>query len=126
MKQVVLSEQAPKPIGPYSQGIKAGQFLFLSGQIPLDPKTGNLISQDIKEQTKQVLENMKHVLAASAITFEHIVKTTIFLQSMKDFPVVNEIYASAFSGTPPARSTLEVAALPKGALIEIEAIALIP
>lgn len=119
----ITSNKAPLPIGPYSQGIRAGKFLFLSGQIPIDPATGELIPVCIKEQTKQVLENIKSVLESTGASLNDVVKTTIFLQSLKDFPLVNEVYATMFPNTPPARSTVEVAGLPKGALIEIEAIA---
>ena len=126
MKQAVLSENAPKPIGPYSQGIKAGQFLFLSGQIPLNPVSGNIAEGGIKEQAKQVMENIKNVLEAAGLSFQHIVKTTIFLKNINDFSSVNEIYAAYFQTLPPARSTVQVAALPKESLVEIEAVAYYP
>ena len=124
-KKIILTEMAPQPIGPYSQAIQAGGFMFCSGQIPLDPKTGHLLVQDVEGQTKRVMENIKAVLEAGDCTFESIVKTTIFLKSMADFPKVNEVYGGYFNASPPARSTIEVARLPKDVLVEIEVIALI-
>jgi 2-iminobutanoate/2-iminopropanoate deaminase len=124
-KNVILTEKAPQPIGPYSQAVQAGGFLFCSGQIPLDPKTGHISGSDVEGQTKRVMENIKTVLEAGDCTFESVVKTTIFLKSMTDFPKVNEVYGAYFSATPPARSTIEVARLPKDVLVEIEVIALI-
>jgi 2-iminobutanoate/2-iminopropanoate deaminase len=123
-KKAVLTEKAPKPIGPYSQAIKAGGLMFCSGQIPLDPNTGQLVAAGVEGQTKQVLENLKAVLEEGGASLKSVVKTTIFLKSMNDFPKVNEIYAGYFGDTPPARSTIEVARLPKDVLVEIEAIAL--
>src|SRR5687768_5620427 len=102
-KQVILTPNAPQPIGPYSQAIKTGNMLFCSGQIPLDPKSGNLAAEDVMGQTKQVMENMKAVLQAAGATFENVVKTTIFLKSMNDFPKVNEVYGTYFKGNFPAR-----------------------
>jgi 2-iminobutanoate/2-iminopropanoate deaminase len=122
-KKAVLSEQAPKPIGPYSQAVRAGALLFCSGQIALDPVTGEIAAKDVEGQTKRVLENLKAVLEAGGATFDSVVKTTIFLKSMGDFPRVNEVYGTCFKGTPPARSTVEVSRLPKDVLVEIEAIA---
>lgn len=122
--EAVLTASAPQPIGPYSQAIRANGMLFCSGQIPLDPKSGQLASQDIEGQTRQVLENVKAVLAAGGSSFERVVKTTIFLKSMNDFPKVNEIYAQYFKGTTPARSTVEVSRLPKDVMVEIECIGL--
>ncbi|MGK5085159.1 RidA family protein [Bdellovibrionota bacterium FG-1] len=119
-KKVILTPNAPQPIGPYSQAIQAGGFLFCSGQIPLDAVSGQLAAKDIEGQTRQVMKNIKAVLEAAGATFDHIVKTTIFLKDMGDFPKVNEIYGSYFTGTPPARSTVEVARLPKDVLVEIE------
>jgi 2-iminobutanoate/2-iminopropanoate deaminase len=124
-KKVVQTEKAPKAIGPYSQAIQAGNFLFLSGQIPLDPKTGELAKGDIRKQTQQVLENIKGVLESQGLGMENVVKSTIFLKDMGNFNQVNEVYATYFPSSPPARSTVEVAKLPKDADIEIEAIALI-
>ena len=124
-KQIIRTEKAPKAIGPYSQAIRAGNFLFLSGQIPLDPKTGELVKGDIGRQTQQVLENMKGILESQKLGMEDVVKVTIFLKNIGDFNRVNEVYGTYFPSSPPARSTVEVARLPRDADIEIEAIALI-
>jgi 2-iminobutanoate/2-iminopropanoate deaminase len=124
-KKVVQTDKAPKAIGPYSQAIQAGDFLFLSGQVPLDPKTGELVKGDIRQQTEQVLENIKGVLRSQNLGMEDVVKVTIFLKNIENFNQVNEIYSTYFPASPPARSTLEVARLPRDAEIEIEAIALI-
>ena len=124
-KRVIQTEKAPKAIGPYSQAIQAGNFLFLSGQIPLDPKTGELVKGDIRKQTQQVLENIKGVLESQKLGMENVVKATIFLKDIANFNQVNEVYATYFPSSPPARSTVQVAKLPKDADIEIEAIALI-
>ena len=124
-KRVIQTEKAPKAIGPYSQAIQAGNFLFLSGQIPLDPKTGELVKGDIRQQTQQVLENIKGVLESQKLGMEDVVKVTIFLKDIGNFNQVNEVYATYFPSSPPARSTVEVAKLPRDADIEIEAIALI-
>lgn len=123
MKKVIHTDNAPKAVGPYSQAIQMGEFLFCSGQISIDPKTNEVFTGDIKTQTEMVLKNVEAVLAASNMNFSHIVKTTIFLTSMSDFATVNEVYAKAFSEAPPARSTVAVAALPKGVNVEIEVIA---
>jgi 2-iminobutanoate/2-iminopropanoate deaminase len=122
-RDAVHSEAAPKAVGPYSQGLKAGGFLFTSGQIPLDPATGKLVAGGIDEQTRRVMENLRAVLAAGGATFDDIVKTTIYLTNLSDFATVNTIYASYFGSTPPARSTVQVAALPLGASVEIDLIA---
>jgi len=124
-KKVIQTERAPKAIGPYSQAIQAGNFLFLSGQIPLDPKKGELVKGDIGQQTKQVLENIKGVLESQKLGMEDVVKVTIFLKDMGNFNRVNKVYATYFPPPAPARSTVEVAELPRNAEIEIEAIALI-
>ncbi len=124
-KTVIQTEKAPKAIGPYSQAIRAGNFLFLSGQIPLDTKTGELVKGDIGRQTQQVLENLKGVLESQKLGLEDVVKVTIFLKNIGDFNRVNEVYSTYFPSSPPARSTVEVAKLPRDADIEIEAIALI-
>jgi 2-iminobutanoate/2-iminopropanoate deaminase len=121
-KKAVLTDLAPKPIGPYSQAISAGPWVFCSGQIALDPKTGDLRATDLEGQARQVLENLKAVVGAAGATLDQVVKTTIFLKSMGDFPKVNEIYGKYFNGVPPARSTVEVSRLPKDVLVEIEAI----
>jgi len=123
--QSVLSSDAPAPIGPYNQAIRAGGFLFCSGQIPLDAVSGELAQGDIAVQTRQVLENIRAVLAAGGATFARVVKTTIYLIDMNDFTSVNTVYGEYFGDVPPARSTVAVAALPRGARVEIEAIALL-
>jgi 2-iminobutanoate/2-iminopropanoate deaminase len=122
-KKVIETQRAPKAIGPYSQAIQAGSFLFLSGQIPLDPKTGELVKGDIRQQTEQVLENIKEVLESQKLGMEDVVKVTIFLKNIGKFNQVNEIYSTYFPTSPPARSTVEVARLPRDVEIEIEAIA---
>ncbi len=122
-KKAILTDLAPKPIGPYSQAIQAGPFVFCSGQIALDPKTGTLLATDVEAQTVQVLDNLKAVLTAAGCGTEHVVKTTIFLKSMNDFPKVNEIYGKYFTGVTPARSTIEVSRLPRDVVVEIEAVA---
>jgi 2-iminobutanoate/2-iminopropanoate deaminase len=124
-KKVIQTEKAPKAIGPYSQAIQAGNFLFLSGQIPLDPKTGELVKGDIRKQTQQVLENIKGILVSQGLGMENVVKVTIFLKDIANFNQVNEVYATYFPSSPPARSTVEVAKLPRDAEIEIEALAII-
>jgi 2-iminobutanoate/2-iminopropanoate deaminase len=123
MKEVVHTDRGPKPIGPYSQAVKAGGFIYLSGQIALDPKTGDLIGSDIRQQTERTLENVKGILEAAGTNLHHVVKTTVFLKDMNDFVAMNEVYARYFSVAPPARSTVQVARLPKDALLEIEVIA---
>jgi len=124
-KKVMQTEKAPRAIGPYSQAIRAENFLFLSGQIPLDPKTGELVRGDIRQQTQQVLENIKGVLESQKLGMEDVVKVTIFLKNIGDFNQVNEVYGTYFPSFPPARSTIGVAALPRDADIDIETIALI-
>ena len=124
MKKIIQTERAPKPIGPYSQAIRAENFIFLSGQIPIDPSTGEMIRGDIRQQTRQVLENMKGVLESQGLGMQDVVKVNIFLKDMGNFNEMNEVYATYFSSSPPARSTVEVAKLPRNAEIEIEAIAL--
>ena len=123
MKKIISTSEAPAAIGPYSQAVRVGSTVFCSGQIPLDPTTGQIVSGDISAQTKRVLENIGAVLRAEGLSFENLVKTTIFLTDLGDFQIVNEIYASYFNNQPPARSTVQVSALPKGAKIEIEVIA---
>jgi len=124
MKEIVSTEKAPKAIGPYSQAVKAGSFLFLSGQIPLDPVTGEFVAGGIKEQTERVMDNIAAVLAEAGLGFDAVVKTTIFLTDLANFGTVNEVYGRRFSAAPPARSTVEVKGLPRGALVEIEVLAL--
>jgi 2-iminobutanoate/2-iminopropanoate deaminase len=121
----VYSESAPAPIGPYNQAIKAGGFLFCSGQVAIDPSAGKLIDGDAAAQARQAMKNVGAVLAAGGASFGDVVKTTIFLVDMADFAAVNAAYGEHFGGTPPARSTVAVAALPLGARVEIEAIALV-
>jgi 2-iminobutanoate/2-iminopropanoate deaminase len=123
MKTIVCSENAPAAVGPYSQAVRAGELLFCSGQIPLEPASGALVAGDIRAQTEQVLENLKALLAHEGLPLAHVVKTTVFLASLADFAAMNEVYARYFTADFPARSTVEVAALPKGAKVEIEAIA---
>jgi 2-iminobutanoate/2-iminopropanoate deaminase len=124
MKERIQTANAPQAIGPYSQAIKIGNFLFMSGQIPLDPVAMKLVEGDVRVQTKQVLKNMAAVLEAAGASFDKVVKTTVFLKDMADFKAFNEEYTVAFNPekTPPARSTVAVAGLPLGALVEIEAI----
>jgi 2-iminobutanoate/2-iminopropanoate deaminase len=123
-KKVVATKDAPQAIGPYSQAIKAGGFVFTAGQIPIDPATGKLIEGDIKAQTERVLKNLSAVLAAAGSNIDRAVKTTVFLKNMADFPAMNEVYGQFFKNDPPSRSTVQVAALPKDALIEIDVVAL--
>src|SRR5206468_10945021 len=123
MKKIISTHDAPAAIGPYSQGVRSGSFLFCSGQIPLDPKSGEIVPGDIAAQTRRALDNIAAVLRADGLTFDNVVKTTIFLTDLGDFQTVNEVYGSYFKQDPPARSTVQVSALPRGAKIEIEAIA---
>lgn len=122
-KKVISTQAAPAAIGPYSQAVQAGDLLFCSGQIPLDPKTGELVGGGVEEQTRQVMKNLEEVLKAAGATFEDLVRTTIYLTDIAAFPVVNDIYAGYLGESPPARATVEVSALPKGALVEIDGIA---
>ena len=121
--KAISTANAPKAIGPYSQAIHSGDLVFLSGQIPLNPATGELVTGTITEETERVLENLKGVLEAAGSDFAHVVKTTIYLTNLGDFAAVNEAYAKRFGSTPPARATVQVAALPRGARVEIDAIA---
>lgn len=123
MKKIIHTDFAPKAVGPYSQAVRMGDFLFCSGQISIDPKTQEVFTGDIKKQTEMVLSNIEALLKTSNLGFSHIIKTTIFLTSMSDFATVNEIYAQRFTSDFPARSTVQVAALPKGVNVEIEVIA---
>lgn len=123
MKKVMHTDHAPKAVGPYSQAIQLGDFLFCSGQISIDPKTNEVFTGDIKTQTEMVMKNIEAVLATANLNFDNVVKTTIFLTNMADFATVNEIYAKAFTEAPPARSTVAVAGLPKGVNVEIEVLA---
>ncbi|MBE9486030.1 MAG: RidA family protein [Chloroflexi bacterium] len=119
----IETEKAPAAIGPYSQAVRAGNFLFCSGQLPLVPETGDMVAGGIEEQTRQVLDNLLQVLGAAGVAISAVVKTTIYLADMGDFAVVNEIYAGYCAAIAPARATVQVAALPKGSLVEIDAIA---
>lgn len=123
MKTIVNTDKAPAAIGPYSQAVKTGNLLFISGQIPVDPATGEVAPGGVEGQTKQVLENLKAILANQGLTVDAVVKTTVFLKDMKDFQVVNAIYGQCFSKEAPARACIEVVRLPKDVLVEIEAIA---
>ena len=123
MNHVIATSNAPKAVGPYSQAIVAGNLLFASGQIPLDPATGELVGGGIEAQTERVLQNLDAVLRANGIGFANVTKTTVFLTDLKDFAAMNAVYARYFSEPLPARSTVQVAALPKGATVEIELIA---
>ena len=123
MRDIVITDRGPKPIGPYSQGIKSGGFIFLSGQVALDPKSGELTGGDIRQQTERTLNNIKAILEAAGANLHHVVKATVFLKDLNDFAAMNEVYGRYFTVAPPARSTVQVARLPKDALVEIEVIA---
>lgn len=126
MSEAISTGDAPQAVGPYTQGIKVGDLVFCSGQVGLDPATGEMVAGGVAEQTRRVLENLTAVLRAAGVTLGDVVKTTVFLASIGDFAEMNEVYAGYFGDVPPARSTFEVAALPLGALVEIEAVAAIP
>ena len=123
-KEVICTNKAPKAIGPYSQGVKAGGMLFFSGQIPLDPVTGEMVGKEIAAQTERVMENIAALLAAAGLGFGDVVKSTIYLTDLANFAIVNDIYGRRFPADPPARSTVEVKGLPRGGGVEIEVIAL--
>jgi 2-iminobutanoate/2-iminopropanoate deaminase len=125
-KRAIVTSAAPAAIGPYSQAVACGEWLFLSGQIPLDPQSGQLIGASIEEQTEQVLKNITGLLGSQHLDLSHVVKTTVFLQSMQEFSRFNDVYARYFPAPCPARSTVEVAALPKGARVEIECVVYCP
>ena len=124
-KKVIISKKAPQALGPYSVAIQAGMFVFTSGQLGLDPTTGNLVPGGIEAETRQSLTNLRNVLADSGLGLDSVVKTTVFLRDMADFPKMNAVYAEFFPEKPPARSTVQVAALPKNGAIEIEVVALV-
>ena len=126
MNKLISTEDAPAPIGPYSQGIRAGSTLYCAGQVPLDPRTGQLVSGGVAEQTRRALDNLFGVLRANDLAAEDVVKTTVFLSDIADFPAMNEVYATYFPGRAPARTTVQVSGLPRGARIEIDAIAVAP
>ncbi len=123
MKETISTENAPGAIGPYSQAVKAGGFVFCSGQIPINPQTGEFISEDVAGQTRQVLENLSAVLEAADTNLSNVVKTTVFLADMNDFAAMNEVYAEFFSENKPARATVQAARLPRDARVEIECVA---
>ena len=123
MKKIISTTEAPAAIGPYSQAVRAGSLVFCAGQVPLDPKSGQIVSEDITEQTRRVLDSITAILKAEQLTLAHVVKTTVFLSDFGDFQKMNEVYATYFSENPPARSTVGVSTLPKNAKVEIEAIA---
>src|SRR5882762_7400275 len=125
MKDIIQTDAAPRAIGPYSQAIKAGGFLFASGQIPIDPESGQFVAGGIEEQTEQVLKNLSAVLQAAGSSLERVVKTTVFLADMDEFARMNEVYGKFFKENPPARATVEAARLPRDARVEIEAIAIV-
>lgn len=125
MKEIVSTDKAPGAIGPYSQAVKAGGMVYCSGQIPIDPATGEFVSDDVSEQTDQVLKNLGEVLAAAGVGFGNVVKTTIFLASMDDFALVNQVYGKYFSDNKPARATVQAARLPRDAKVEIDCIAIV-
>ena len=123
MKDIVLTDRGPKPIGPYSQAVKSDGFLFVSGQVAIDPRSNEFVPGDIRQQTERALENLKGILEASGAKLHHVVKTTVFLKDMNDFAAMNEVYGRFFTAASPARSTVQVARLPKDALVEIEVMA---
>jgi 2-iminobutanoate/2-iminopropanoate deaminase len=125
MKEIISTDNAPSAIGPYSQAVKTGNLVFVSGQIPIDPATGEFVSQEVAEQTEQVLKNLSAVLEAAGSSLNNVVKTTVFLADMNDFAAMNDIYAKYFSENKPARATVQAARLPRDARVEIEAIGLI-
>lgn len=123
MKKPYSTEKAPAAIGPYSQAVRAGDFVYVSGQLPIDPATGSFAGEDIRSQTRQALTNIQNILAEAGLTMEDVVKTTVLLQNISDFQAMNEVYAQFFTGVCPARAAFEVAAIPKCARVEIEAVA---
>lgn len=124
-QQSVRTDQAPKPIGPYSQAIRLGQFVYVSGQIGVDPGTGKLVAEDVEAQTNQAINNIDAVLRAAGSSLRQVVKTTVFMTDLSEFPAMNGVYAGYFTETPPARSTIQVVGLPGGARVEIEVVAFI-
>ena len=123
MPSAVSTGSAPRALGPYSQAIRAGQFLFVSGQVPIDPASGELVSGSVADQTRRALQNIGEILKAGGSSFQQVVRTTVYLADLADFPAMNEAYATFFTAPPPARSTIQAARLPKDARIEIDAIA---
>lgn len=125
LREIIATDQAPRAIGPYSQAIRAGNLLFCSGQIPIDPSTGEFVSGGVAEQTEQVMRNLSAVLSAGQSSLSQVVKTTVFLADMDDFTAMNEVYGRFFDENPPARATVQAARLPRDAKVEIEAIAIV-
>ena len=125
MREIVLTDRGPKPIGPYSQAVKANGLLYMSGQVALDPKTGEMVGSTIAEQTERVMNNIKGIIEAAGSKLSHAVKTTVYLKDMNDFAAMNEVYGKFFTAAPPARSTVQVSRLPKDALVEIDIIAVL-
>jgi 2-iminobutanoate/2-iminopropanoate deaminase len=125
-KKIIYSDKAPEPIGPYSQAVRAGDLLFVSGQIAIQKATGNLITGNIEDETRQVMTNLSEILKAAGTDFSKVVKSTIFLKDMNNFPKVNEIYGQSFKSEPPARETVEVSRLPKDVNVEISCVAIVP
>ena len=123
MKEIIYSENSPNPIGPYSQAVLVDKILFVSGQIPLDPKTNELVKGGIEEQTKQVMENLKGILSSAGMTLDNVTMSFVYLRNLQDFPKFNEVYAKYFKEKPPARVTVQVGDLPRGSLVEIAVIA---
>ena len=126
IKKVIHTEKAPKAIGPYSQAIRTDSMIYTAGQVGLIPETGELVAATVEEQTRQAITNLQNVIGAAGSTLAHVVKTTVYLKDMNDFSKMNAVYAEFFGENPPARSTVAVAGLPKGAIVEIEAVALMP
>jgi len=124
-KMIISTAKAPKAIGPYSAGVRVGNFVYTAGQAGLDPQTGQMVEGGIEAETRQTITNLKHILEAAGSSLEQVVKTTVFLRDMNDFKAMNGVYAEFFNENPPARSTIQAAALPMGAAVEIEAVALI-
>jgi 2-iminobutanoate/2-iminopropanoate deaminase len=124
MREIIATERAPQAIGPYSQAVRAGEFIFASGQIPTDPATGQFVPGGVAEQTEQVMHNLSAVFEAAGVSLKQVVKTTVFLADMNDFAVMNEVYGRFFADNPPARATVQAARLPRDAKVEIEAIAI--
>ena len=124
MKEIVATKNAPQAIGPYSQGIKANGFVFTAGQVAIDPATGNVVEGDVRQQTERVMQNVSAILEAAGTSLDNAVKTTVFLKNMSDFAAMNEVYGRFFTARQPARSTVEVAQLPKNVLVEIDVVAI--
>ena len=124
MREAIATDRGPKAIGPYSQAVKANGFIFISGQIPLDPRTQELVEGDVARQTGRVMENLKGIVEAAGSSLDRVVKTTVFLKDLADFPAMNEVYSRYFPANPPARATVQVARLPRDVGVEIELIAL--